>query len=274
MLLCQLYAYSKVIISKERGMLMSWYNPSQDEAADEYYASKSRYMNAANQRSSSMRAATACTMEKAAVAGIIGTCTSQKLNFEKRIEDIRTIVGAIEGNGGGNILISSMGGDLPNIISAFNASVGDADMSYHGSMKCSDITPANLSEGKYSREYQTGKETGILETPNPASMLSEVMNGMTNNSLMVSKYNRSEDWSLDHGTVGHPINWEDPEDSYVSSTYYYNTDGSYTGGAETEYMAEFMRINMTGSKAEKDYVSGYLSDSWRMMDECLKNELK
>ena len=125
---------------------MSWYNPSQDEAADEYYASKSRYMNAASQRNSSMRAATACTMEKAAVAGIIGTCTSQKLNFEKRIEDIRTIVGAIEGNGGGNILISSMGGDLPNIISAFNASVGDADMSYHGSMKCSDITPANLSE--------------------------------------------------------------------------------------------------------------------------------
>lgn len=125
---------------------MSWYNPSQDEAADEYYASKSRYMNAASQRNSSMRAAIACTMEKAAVAGIIGTCTSQKLNFEKRIEDIRTIVGAIEGNGGGNILISSMGGDLPNIISAFNASVGDADMSYHGSMKCSDITPANLSE--------------------------------------------------------------------------------------------------------------------------------
>lgn len=26
---------------------MSWYNPSQDEAADEYYSSKNRYTNAA-----------------------------------------------------------------------------------------------------------------------------------------------------------------------------------------------------------------------------------
>jgi len=123
---------------------MSWYNPSQDEAADEYYASKSRYMNVANQRNSSVRAAIACTMEKAAVAGIINTCTSQKLNFEKRIEDIRTIVGAMEGNGGGNILISSMGGDLPNIIFAFNTSAEEADISYRESIKCSDITPANL----------------------------------------------------------------------------------------------------------------------------------
>lgn len=134
-----------------------------------------------------------------------------------------------------------------------------------------DITGA--WKGKYSREFQTGKETGILETPNPAGMLSEVMNGMTNNSLMVNKYNYSKTWGVDHVNVGHPINWHDsdPNAGYVSQNYYYNTDGSYTGGAETEYMAEYMRINMTRSKSELDYVSGYLPESWKVMSDTLKS---
>ena len=125
---------------------MSWYNPSQDEAADEYYASKSRYTNAANQRTSSMRAAVACALEKAATANLISSCSSQKLNFEKRIEDIRVIVNALEGSGGGNTLINAMGGDLPSIISKFNTSTEEANTSYHESIKCPDVTPANLSE--------------------------------------------------------------------------------------------------------------------------------
>ena len=134
-----------------------------------------------------------------------------------------------------------------------------------------DITGA--WKGKYSREFQTGKETGILETPNSAGMLSEVMNGMTNNSLMVNEYNYSKTWGVDHTNVGHSINWHDPDPNagYVSQNYYYNTDGSYTGVAETEYMAEYMRINMTRSKSELEYVSGYLPESWKMMSDTLKS---
>ena len=128
-----------------------------------------------------------------------------------------------------------------------------------------DITGA--WKGKYSRQYQTGKETGILEKAN-AGMLSEVMNGMTNNSLMVDEYNYSKFWGIDHGTSGHPINWQDPNPNagYVPQNYYYNADGSYTGSAETEYMAEYMRINMTQRTSEKNYVYNYLSNSWDAME--------
>lgn len=133
-----------------------------------------------------------------------------------------------------------------------------------------DITGA--WKGKYSRQYQVGKETGILENAN-ARMLSEVMNGMTNNSVIVDSYNDSDLLNSEvfsnilNGTIipnvsdglkpnitpGHPINWQnpDPNAGYVPHDYYYNADGSYTGFAETEFMAEYMRINMTKSKFEK-----------------------
>lgn len=136
-----------------------------------------------------------------------------------------------------------------------------------------DITGA--WKGKYSRKYDDGKEIGILEMPNSGT-LSEVMNGMTNNSLMVSRdytQNTSDFWRAAHNTPGHPIRWHDPANGYVDVDYYYNADGSYTGGAETEYMAEYMRINMTRSASEMEFVSDYLPESWEMLDDALKKRL-
>ena len=133
-----------------------------------------------------------------------------------------------------------------------------------------DITGA--WKGKYSRQYQAGNETGILENVN-ARMLSEVMNGMTNNSVMVDSYNSN--FLIDHGTPGHPINWQnpDPNAGYVPQDYYYNADGSYTGFAETEFMAEYMRINMTKSNDEKTYVKSYLRNSWDTLEDELKSDV-
>ena len=133
-----------------------------------------------------------------------------------------------------------------------------------------DITGA--WKGKYSRQYQAGNETGILENVN-ARMLSEVMNGMTNNSVMVDSYNSN--FLIDHGTPGHPINWQnpDPNAGYVPHDYYYNADGSYTGFAETEFMAEYMRINMTKSNDEKTYVKSYLRNSWDTLEDELKSDV-
>ena len=106
-----------------------------------------------------------------------------------------------------------------------------------------------------------------------ARMLSEVMNGMTNNSVMVDSYNSN--FLIDHGTPGHPINWQnpDPNAGYVPQDYYYNADGSYTGFAETEFMAEYMRINMTKSNDEKTYVKSYLRNSWDTLEDELKSDV-
>lgn len=155
-----------------------------------------------------------------------------------------------------------------------------------------DITGA--WKGKYSRQYQVGKETGILENAN-ARMLSEVMNGMTNNSVIVDSYNDSDLLNSEvfsnilNGTIipnvsdglkpnitpGHPINWKnpDPNAGYVPHDYYYNADGSYTGFAETEFMAEYMRINMTKSNDEKTYVKSYLRNSWDTLEDELKSDV-
>ena len=97
------------LANEKEVIVMSWYNPSQDEAAEEYYASKSRYANAANQRASAAKAAENCSYEKSQALSAIESCKNDKLNFEKRIEDIQTIIGAMEGSGGGSSLISAMG---------------------------------------------------------------------------------------------------------------------------------------------------------------------
>ncbi|MBE6843090.1 MAG: hypothetical protein E7510_09730 [Ruminococcus sp.] len=148
----------------------------------------------------------------------------------------------------------------------------DTDFAYRKVLE--DITGA--WKGKYSRKYQNGREIGILEAKDSGA-LSEVMNGMTNNSLMVnSKYTRNVDKGMlgtfnpAHVTAGHPINWGNPIKGYVGTDYYYDSNGLYTGSAETEYMAEYMRINMTNSVSEKEYITRYLGDSWGIMTNGLK----
>lgn len=132
------------LANEKEVIVMSWYNPSQDEAAEEYYASKSRYANAANQRASAAKAAENCSYEKSQALSAIESCKNDKLNFEKRIEDIQTIIGAMEGSGGGSSLISAMGADLPTILNQFNDSAQQTDSSYQGSIKCPDFIAASF----------------------------------------------------------------------------------------------------------------------------------
>ena len=124
---------------------MSWYNPSQDEVADEYYSSKSRYTNAANQRYAAERAAENCCAEKAQAQRAIASCMSDKINFEKRIEDIRTIIGALDGSASG-VLVSLLGADIPSLITKFNSAAQQTGESYKGSMKCLDIAAASIAD--------------------------------------------------------------------------------------------------------------------------------
>lgn len=67
------------LANEKEVIVMSWYNPSQDEAAEEYYASKSRYANAANQRASAAKAAENCSYEKSQALSAIESCKNDKL---------------------------------------------------------------------------------------------------------------------------------------------------------------------------------------------------
>lgn len=125
---------------------MSWYNPSQDEAAEEYYSSKSRYNNAANQRYAAARAAENCSAEKAQAQCAIQSCMRDKINFEKRVEDIRAIIGVISGTTGGSMFGILGGMNVPDVISSFNSHALKTDDSFKGCMKCSDIVAASIHE--------------------------------------------------------------------------------------------------------------------------------
>lgn len=121
-------------------IVMSWWNPSQNEAADEYYASKSRYNQAANQRYASQRAEANYRSQRAQSMDKISECRSDKLNFERRVKDIAAIIGALEGTGH---LFSA---DVPGTISSYNKSGETASNSFRDSIKNSDVPAANLAE--------------------------------------------------------------------------------------------------------------------------------
>lgn len=124
---------------------MSWNNPSPDEAANAYYSSKSRYNNAASQRQAASRAAEHASAERSRARSEITSCQTDKLNFEKRIEDIRHIVQALDGSASGP-LVASIGADIPTLIASLNTSMQESDSAYRGSIISPDITPAQFYE--------------------------------------------------------------------------------------------------------------------------------
>lgn len=124
---------------------MSWNNPSPEEASNAYYSSKSRYSNAASQRQAAARAESNAAAERSKAQREIAACQTDKLNFEKRIEDIRHIVAALDGTGTGP-LVASIGSDIPALIAGLNSSVQETDGAFRSSIVCPDIPAAQFYE--------------------------------------------------------------------------------------------------------------------------------
>ncbi|MBE6843089.1 MAG: hypothetical protein E7510_09725 [Ruminococcus sp.] len=125
---------------------MSWHNPNQDEAAEEFYSSRRRFANAATQKYAVTKAAERCWDERNQTQHAIRSCMSDKLNFEKRIEDIRMIIGVISGAIGGSMFGIVDGMNIPDVISSFNNHAKKTDESFRECMKCSEIVAASIHE--------------------------------------------------------------------------------------------------------------------------------
>jgi uncharacterized protein YlxW (UPF0749 family) len=117
-------------------VFMSWFNPSPDEAADEYYASRNRYNDAANQKYQSERQEEGYRSERCGVVNALNSCHSDKINFEKRLEDLTKIIGCMEGSG----FI-----DVPGSIGVSNNSSEQADDSLRKSIQCDDIATPDFA---------------------------------------------------------------------------------------------------------------------------------
>lgn len=132
---------------------MGWFNPSSQEATDEYYYSKRRYTNAANQRQAAKNAQENCRGEVKQAKAEIKACKKDKINFEKRIADIKKIVGSLEGSG------SSAGCNAPDLVSKVNSSADETDQSYKTSIKCSDYAPASMVDSFRSKSIDEDSNT-------------------------------------------------------------------------------------------------------------------
>lgn len=111
-----------------------------------YYASRNRYIKAANQLDSTKKALKSCRAEKTKALSDISSCRSNKLNFEQRIENIKSIIAFIEGTSVSGILSSVLGVTVPESISSFNKMAQETDQSYRESIRCGDIASACFHE--------------------------------------------------------------------------------------------------------------------------------
>lgn len=113
---------------------MSWSNPSPQEAEDNYYYYRNRYNNAASQKASSERREANYINQKNSAVCQMNDLSSQKLNFEKRLEQIGNIIRMLEGSSGTN--------NVPSIIAKGIQAVTRTDESYRGAIRLSGVAPA------------------------------------------------------------------------------------------------------------------------------------
>ena len=137
---------------------MTWGNPSPEEAAEEYYNSKSRYTDAANQRAESMRQEEGFRAERQSALNQLWDAQNQKLNFEKRLEQLREIIAMLTGSSGRL--------DVPGIIQKMNQAAEIAGESYRDSVLCADISAAGIGD------VYRGKS--VPEDPDTSTALDEL----------------------------------------------------------------------------------------------------
>ena len=123
---------------------MSWYDPSQEEAVEAYSYYQNKYYNAANQRNASKRQEQEFISQKSAAAAKMNESSSQKLNFEKRLEGIIKIIRMLEGTGG---LFSA---DVPGAISKAASTLQKTDTSYRRSIRMTGGTAAASLESAFA----------------------------------------------------------------------------------------------------------------------------
>ena len=124
--------------------IMSWYNPTSEEASEAYSYYKNKYYDAANQRNASIRQEQSYISEKNIATTKLKDLSSQKINFEKRLEGIENIIKMLEGSGGW------FSTNVPNTISKATSSIQKADTSYRRSIKMSGGVAAASLETAFS----------------------------------------------------------------------------------------------------------------------------
>ena len=119
---------------------MSWLNPTEEEAEEEYRYYKKKYNSAYNSLNASERNEQNCINIRNSAQKKVDAAKTQKKNDEKRLKEIKDILKILEGSGG---WFSS---DIPGAIEKNNNAVDAADESYRKCIRCDGITAADIGK--------------------------------------------------------------------------------------------------------------------------------
>lgn len=139
---------------------MSWSNPSLDEATEAYSYHKNLYYNAASQREASIRQENRYISERNAAKSQMSDLSSQKLNFEKRLEGIKRIIKMLENSG-----------SVPSSISKVVRTVKKTDESFRTAIKFDNGLVVSIEDAF--------KTKSVEEDGNSASALQAYKNEKT-----------------------------------------------------------------------------------------------
>lgn len=123
---------------KAVAMIMSWFNPSEDEAREEYYYYKRKYNSAYNSLRSSERTEENCISIRSSAQKKAEAAKNEKKNAEKRLKELREILKLMEGGGWGN--------NAPRAIEENNKVVKNADEGYKKCIRSTDISAASIND--------------------------------------------------------------------------------------------------------------------------------
>jgi len=118
---------------------MSYWNPTPDEAYDQYYYNKRKYEQAYSQRKTLDRQKTSYESQQAYQKNNINNLKNEKLNFEKRLKGLKEIIEKLESNGG---VFSK---NVPAAISATERPVTEMTTAYERSIIVSGISSSDIS---------------------------------------------------------------------------------------------------------------------------------
>ncbi|RHQ57363.1 hypothetical protein DWY36_12905 [Firmicutes bacterium AF25-13AC] len=116
---------------------MSWWNPTEEEAQDQYYYYRGKYNDALHDKQYWERQEENSREQLRQIDSRIVDCKAQKKSNNKQIEEIKRIIAMLEGNS-----MSSV--NVPNVIETANSTIKDMNESFKKSICVSGVNAADL----------------------------------------------------------------------------------------------------------------------------------
>ena len=116
---------------------MSWWNPTEEEAQDQYYYYRGKYNDALQDKQYWERQEENSKDQLRQTDSQIADCKAQKKSNNKQIEEIKKIIAMLQGN-------SMFSVNVPSVIDTANSTIKEMNESFKKSIRVSGVNAADL----------------------------------------------------------------------------------------------------------------------------------